>query len=91
MGLISRYGMWACCAVMAAPIGFYLLAGGTASGILSKAGLVAPLLACVGLHLVMHRMLGKSCHGKPDEVETVKSEPVADLGGDAAPALPQTK
>lgn len=64
---LMHYGMMACCAVMLLPIGAYFAAGGTVSGALESAGLFAPLIACVGMHLVMHKMMGKSCHGKKEE------------------------
>lgn len=67
---LMKYGMWACCAVMLLPVGAYLVAGGWANG---AGGLAtfAPLLLCVGAHLVMHRFMGKSCHGKAhDEADT---------------------
>lgn len=66
---LMHYGMMACCAVMLLPVGLYFAAGGTVSGALESAGLFAPLIACVGMHLVMHRMMGKSCHGKKEEAE----------------------
>lgn len=64
--LLVRYGMLACCIVMLLPIAGYLLSGGTTAGLLDVA-LVVPLLACVGMHFVLHRLTGKSCHGGHDE------------------------
>ncbi|KAA2312226.1 DUF2933 domain-containing protein [Pseudooceanicola sediminis] len=60
--MLMKYGMWICCAVMVLPIMAYLVAGGI-SGASEGLFAVAPLLLCVGAHLVMHRMMGKSCHG----------------------------
>lgn len=61
--LPARYGMLACCLVMLLPVGGYLLGGGTLSGLLDVLVLVAPLLACVGMHFVLYRLTGRSCHG----------------------------
>lgn len=59
---LMKYGMWVCCAVMVLPIIAYVVAGGVSG---ASEGLVAfaPLLLCVGAHLAMHRMMGRSCHG----------------------------
>ncbi len=72
---LMHYGMMACCAVMLLPVAAYFAAGGTVSGALNSIGLFAPLLACVGMHLVMHKMMGKSCHGKQEKAEHT-NEPV---------------
>ncbi|MBW4983510.1 DUF2933 domain-containing protein [Mameliella sp. CS4] len=61
-----RYGMMACCAVMLVPVAAFFVAGGSVSGLWANAGVFAPLALCVGAHLVMHRMMGKSCHGGTD-------------------------
>lgn len=60
---LMKYGMWACCAVMVLPI-IAFLAAGRGAGVSSSLITFAPLLLCVGVHLVMHRYMGKSCHGK---------------------------
>lgn len=64
---LMKYGMWICCAVMVLPIMAYLAAGGV-SGASEGFFAFAPLLLCVGAHLVMHRMMGKSCHGSAREI-----------------------
>ncbi len=63
---LMRYGMMACCAVMALPVVAFLVGGGTIAAMWSNVGLFAPILLCVGAHLVMHKMMGKSCHAKDD-------------------------
>ena len=65
--LFMRYGMLFCCIAMMLPIAGYLLSGGTFGGLLDNLALVVPLVACVGMHLVLHRLTGKSCHGGHDE------------------------
>lgn len=60
---LVRYGMMACCVVMLIPVAAFFVAGGTVYGLWADAGIFAPLALCAGAHLVMHRMMGKSCHG----------------------------
>lgn len=60
-GVGMKLGMLACCAVMLVPLGGFLLAGGTLGGLASNLGLLAPLALCLGAHVVMHRMMGRSC------------------------------
>lgn len=60
---LMRYGMWVCCAVMLLPVAAYFLTGGSASGALGNLGVFAPIALCVGMHVLMHRFLGRSCHG----------------------------
>lgn len=62
-GGIKKYGMWLCCTVMLLPLALYFVQGGTVGGLSSTLGLFAPLLLCVGMHLVVHRLMGRSCHG----------------------------
>ena len=58
--------MMACCAVMLLPVaGLFLSQGGVSIASL------APLLLCVGAHLMMHKFLGKNCH---TESRTEKTE-----------------
>lgn len=71
---LMKYGMWACCAVMLLPIIAYVAAGRT-SGVSGSLITFAPLLLCVGAHLVMHRYMGKSCHGKPRDAENRQEAP----------------
>ena len=65
----ARYGMIACCLIMVAPIAIVLLTGGV-DAVLGNIGLFLPLAACLGLHVVMHRMMGRSCHGAAESPET---------------------
>ena len=68
--LFMRYGMLVCCVAMTLPIAGYLLSGGTFGGLLDDLALVVPLLACVGMHFVLHRLPGRSCHGGHDQRDT---------------------
>ncbi|TKZ15873.1 DUF2933 domain-containing protein [Shimia litoralis] len=67
---IMHFAMMACCVVMLLPIAGFLLAGGTIGGLASNLWAFAPLLLCVGAHLVMHKMMGKSCHKSNSQGET---------------------
>lgn len=57
-----HYGMMACCVVMLLPVIGFFLAGGTLAGMWGSAAAFAPLLLCVGAHLVMFKVMGKSFH-----------------------------
>ena len=59
---LMKYGMWACCAVMLAPVGAYLVAGGSLAGSGGNLVAFAPLALCLGMHLVLHKFMGESCH-----------------------------
>ncbi len=59
----------------AAHCGFFL-AGGTLAGMWGNAAAFAPLLLCVGAHLVMHKFMGKSCHSN-EEKGSIEETPVS--------------
>lgn len=58
-----KSGMLACCVVMFLPIAVYFAAGGTLAGVTGNLAAFAPLLLCAGTHLLMFKLMGKSCHG----------------------------
>ncbi len=72
---LMKWGMAACCAVMFLPIAIFLVGGGTITGLWSNAGVFAPLALCAGAHVVMHKMMGKSCHTKGDSGEAKQDAP----------------
>jgi len=82
---MSRWAMAACCAVPVLAVGA-LLATGTAGsgGVL----LFAPLIGCLAMHGLMHRMTGRSCHAPAPRAlpvpagdeRAVPPRPQADLG-----------
>lgn len=82
----AKIGMAVCCIIMVAPIAAVLLAGGGISTITNNIGLVAPLALCLGLHFVMHKMMGRSCHGSSATNEGL--QPVA-IDESAEPDTPQ--
>lgn len=55
-----------CCVAMVGA--FFLFTGSGAQS--SLFGLILPLAACLGMHIIMHKMMGKSCH------ESDKKEPI---------------
>lgn len=75
-GAGMKLGMIACCAVMLVPLAAFLVAGGTLGGLAGNLGLLAPLALCVGAHVVMHRMMGRSCHDSA--VDTREEAPEQD-------------
>lgn len=67
----SHMGMMVvCCAAMVGA--YYLFADAAAEGSI-LAGL-APVIACVGMHLVMMKMMGGSCHGDEKQQEKVAAK-----------------
>jgi hypothetical protein len=68
---LNRPGLFmlACCTVMAVGVGFLLSTAPSALSLVDVSLLAIPLLGCLGMHLVMHRFLGKSCHS-PVKKET---------------------
>ena len=55
--------MMACCAAMVIGTGFLIATAPAGQTIGQTLLLAAPMLGCVGMHLLMHRFMGKSCHG----------------------------
>lgn len=54
--------MMLCCLAMGAAVVAALAQGQTIGALL-------PLVLCLGMHLVMHKVMGKSCHEKQKEPE----------------------
>lgn len=60
----SHMGMMLiCCLAMVGA--YFLFASGIAEG--STLAALAPLIACVGVHFLMMKMTGKSCHGSHEQ------------------------
>jgi hypothetical protein len=81
---LMKYGMWACCAVMFVPIAVYFAASGQTEGISSNIAAFAPLLLCVGAHFVMHRLMGKSCHGTSKDTDVAAEKAPVPVGRQVA-------
>ncbi|NVK97824.1 DUF2933 domain-containing protein [Ruegeria pomeroyi] len=67
---LARWGMLACCVAMLAPLAILLIAGTSLTGLAGNLWILLPLAACLGLHVVMHRMTGRSCHTAETDGET---------------------
>ena len=62
---IMHAGMAVCCAVMLVPVVGYFVVGGTIAGMTSNLGVFAPIALCIGIHVAMFALMGKSCHSSP--------------------------
>jgi len=59
----SNMFMMACCALMFAVFGFVVFTAPAAQAWSTTLLSALPLVGCVAVHLVMHRFMGRSCHG----------------------------
>lgn len=59
--------MMACCAAMVVGTGILIAAAPAGQTIGQTLLYAAPMLGCIGMHLVMHRFMGKSCHAPEDK------------------------
>jgi len=59
---LMHFGMMVCCAVMLSPLAGVFLAGGSIAGLWSNVSVFAPIVICVGAHLLLFKVMGKSCH-----------------------------
>lgn len=69
-GKVMKWGMAVCCSVMLLPVVAFLIGGGTIAGLWSNAGVFAPIALCIGAHVVLFKMMGKSCHAPAKKTET---------------------
>ena len=61
-GRAGHWLMMVCCLAMVAGVGVVVLGSWRATGSVDWAGAVLPLLVCVGAHLLMMGVWGRSCH-----------------------------
>ena len=77
---VLHVGMTVCCAVMLIPVAGFLIAGGSIAGPGSNLAVFAPIALCIGVHAVMFRVMGKSCHSTPakpaDDASFEDADPV---------------
>ena len=64
---LMKYAMWTCCAVMLIPVAAFAVAGRHSSDLSFGLSAFAPVLVCVGAHVIAHRMMGIACHGAAGE------------------------
>lgn len=55
--------MVACCAAMFVGTGIYLAYAPADQSFVETMLVAVPLLGCLAMHFVLHRLMGKSCHG----------------------------
>lgn len=56
--------MIACCIPMVAGAGLLLWAMGPDANWAERLGALVPIGICLGAHLVMHKIMGQTCHGQ---------------------------
>lgn len=69
-----KLGMIVCCVVMILPILLLLPTGVGLGGLLTNWTVLLPLGLCLGIHIVMHKMMGKSCHGDHEKLASNQDE-----------------
>lgn len=72
-GKLMKWGMAVCCSVMLLPIAAFLIGGGTIAGLWSNATVFAPIALCIGAHVLIFKMMGKSCHAPAKKTQTEDS------------------
>ena len=65
-----------CCVAMVGAF-FVFAGGGATTGLFS---LLAPLAACLGMHVLMHKFMGKSCHDSDEKAPSPGKSRVPDSG-----------
>lgn len=65
-----------CCVAMVAAV-FVIAGSGVETSLFS---LLVPLAVCIGMHVVMHKFMGKSCHGSEKENPNPGKSRVPDAG-----------
>jgi len=61
---IGSWIMIACCIPMVGGAGLLLWGKGADAGWAEQLGALAPIGICLGAHLVMHKIFGRTCHGQ---------------------------
>lgn len=64
-----HFAMMACCALMLVPLAYFVLSGGVLRLDATGLSTLAPIVLCVGAHLLMFKFMGKSCHGTDDQTD----------------------
>lgn len=72
-GASDHWMMIACCVPMFAVAGVVVWQNGIGADLKSTLTAIAPLAVCIGAHLLMHKKLGKSCHGKNSQIKKEQS------------------
>lgn len=64
---VRNTGKWimiACCIPMVGGAGLLLWGMGPDANWAERLGALAPIGICLGAHLVMHKIIGRTCHGQ---------------------------
>lgn len=73
---LVRWGMLLCCLAIVVPVAIVMIFGTGLTGLSSNLWVVLPLVACLSIHFVMHRITGRSCHtSDPDGQENATETP----------------
>lgn len=59
---LAKWGMLICSLAIIAPIAIAIIFGNSLTTISGNLWIIVPLAVCLGLHFVLHRLSGKSCH-----------------------------
>lgn len=75
----KHLGMLACCVVMLAPLAYLSFSGSALALNSASFSTMAPIVICIGLHVVVHKFMGRNCRGstkqcEPKNTGTVKTE-----------------
>lgn len=62
MSALMRWMMGICCALMLVPVIIFFAGGGSIGDTRGLFGALLPMALCVGMHFVLHRFTGASCH-----------------------------
>ena len=62
MSPLMRWMMGVCCALMLAPVMIFFAGGGSIGDASGFLGALLPIALCIGMHFVLHRFAGTSCH-----------------------------
>lgn len=83
---VMHYGMMVCCTVMLLPVAGFFVAGGTVAGLWTNFAVFAPIALCVGSHVLLFKLFGKSCH-KTKSDETKVATPIAAMSPERSKVL----
>lgn len=65
---------------MLIPLIGYFLASGTLAGLSNNLSVVVPIALCLGVHVAMFAVMGRSCHGSSSESQTTPSDQPVGFG-----------
>lgn len=70
----SHYAMMAVCCLAMVAAYFAFSAEGNEGSLLSS---LAPIIACVAMHFILMKMMGKSCHQQTVDQQDPSEEPIS--------------